>query len=964
MCFKYRSKRPAALLSVSILVLFFLFSFPSLSQEFGGNPPSMRWRQINTDTARIIYPVSLESQAQRVANLVHYIGKNGNGSIGDRHKKINIVLQNQTVVSNGYVGLAPFRSEYFTNPPQSGYLVSTNWLDVLTIHEQRHVQQFSNSKRGLTNFGYIISGELGWSFFSSLSIPNWFWEGDAVAFETALSKQGRGRMPAFYNGFKSLNFEEKYYSYEMVRNGSLKDFVPNHYESGYLMVNYGREKYGYDFWKDVLHDGGKYKSLFYPFSRSLYKKSEYPTYDFYIMTMRYYNSKWDELKDKPENDAIEQLNDVDKDYTYTVYRYPQFDGEGSAIVYKSSYKRIGAFYKINRYGMEYLITRQGRVLDSYFSYKNGKIVWAEVGQDERWRWGVNSNIVIYDMFNYKKVKLTSSAKYFSPDLSFDGKKIVAFQSTPELKYNLHIISSEDGSLIKEIPNQENLYFAYPKWASDDQEIITVARNAHGRNALVRIDTDSGQMERLTEFTDHQLGIPWLTKDHIYFSASFSGVDNIYALRNGNDTIYQVTDVKIGAYNPAINGSDGKLYYTDFNSLGSDVKMIPLDTNSWNPFPIEEPIDMPQYDFISNEGEGGDITAKLNEKVFETTKYSNSSKLINLHSWSLLFNDPNYEWALRSNNVLNTLGMSLGVRYNRNDENFTYFFDVAYAQLYPVVTFNASTGLRAGLRTIKDENGNVIDTYKVEWWDSKIKGGFLIPFDISKGLYTTKLNILSNYAITSIKFKENENLETVDFKLNSIESGISFLNRRKKARQNIFAKNSQFIRLINNASVDENLANQLLFDSEWTFPGISDNHNLVFQASYQKEDAENDYPFSDNYVYSRGYNRPIYDFIYKIGSNYHFPMIYPDWGFWGVLYFYRVRANAFFDYSRSHLVNSETNTESIQLYNSVGGELVLDTKVFNLYDMSFGFRYSYLLNDDPRQADLKHSFEFFIPVLRF
>ena len=104
MCFKYRSKRPAALLSVSILVLFFLFSFPSLSQEFGGNPPSMRWRQINTDTARIIYPVSLESQAQRVANLVHHIGKNAYGSIGDRHKKINIVLQNQTVVSNGLGG--------------------------------------------------------------------------------------------------------------------------------------------------------------------------------------------------------------------------------------------------------------------------------------------------------------------------------------------------------------------------------------------------------------------------------------------------------------------------------------------------------------------------------------------------------------------------------------------------------------------------------------------------------------------------------------------------------------------------------------------------------------------------------------------------------------------------------------------------------------------------------------------
>ncbi|MCG8311082.1 MAG: hypothetical protein MI975_27090 [Cytophagales bacterium] len=924
----------------------------------------MRWRQINTGTARVIYPTGMDSQAQRVANIVHHIRDHGHGSVGNRHKKIDIVLQNQTVASNGYVGLAPFRSEYYLNPPQSGYLVSSNWLDILTIHEQRHVQQFSNARRGLTNFGYVIGGELGWSFFSSLSIPNWFWEGDAVVFETALSKQGRGRMPSFYNGFKSLYLEDTYYVYNKVRNGSLKDFVPNHYESGYLMVNYGREEFGFDFWKDVLHQSGKYKGLFYPFSRSIYRKTGNPSYDFYIMALRHYNSKWDDVKKKPEQEGLEQLNDVDKGDTYTVYRYPYFDREGSAIVYKSSYKRIGGFYRINQYGMEYLITRQGRVLDSYFSYKNGKLVWAEIGQDERWSWGVNSNIVLYDMSGNEKRKLTSSSKYFSPDLSHDGERIVVFQSTPELKYNLHIISAEDGKLLREIPNASNYYFSYPKWSPDDREIVSIARDNLGRNALVKVDTATGGIEKLTEFTDHQLGIPWQTKDRIYFSATFSGIDNIYALKNGNDTIFQVTDERIGAYNASINPADEKLYYTDFNKLGSDIKRIPVDTLKWKPITIKEPVDMPEYDFVSNSGEGGDITGILDNKEYASTKYSNSAKLINLHSWSLFFIDPNYEWALRSNNILNTLDMSLGIRYNRNDDDLTYFFDAAYAQLYPVLTFSASTGKRAGLRIERNAVGFPTDTVKVEWWEDKLKTGFLLPFDISKGLYTSKLNLFSNYAVTAIRFKNNESVETTNFNLSSVETGASFLNRRKKARQNIFSKNSQYIQLIYNGSIDENKAGQLLIDSEWTFPGFSDNHNIVFQASYQHEDAENDYRFTDNFVYSRGYNRPVYDYLYKIGSNYHLPVVYPDWGFWGMLYFYRIRANAFFDYSRAHLINSETNTKSIQLYNSVGGEIVFDTNIFNLYQMSLGFRYSYLLNEDPRERNLKHSFEVFIPLLRF
>ncbi len=41
------------------------------AQQFGGNPPSLKWRQINTDTARIIFPAGLDVQAQQVAAIVH-----------------------------------------------------------------------------------------------------------------------------------------------------------------------------------------------------------------------------------------------------------------------------------------------------------------------------------------------------------------------------------------------------------------------------------------------------------------------------------------------------------------------------------------------------------------------------------------------------------------------------------------------------------------------------------------------------------------------------------------------------------------------------------------------------------------------------------------------------------------------------------------------------------------------------
>jgi len=44
----------------SIAACFLLMVGCSKAQVFGGNPPSIHWKQINTDTARIIFPEGIE----------------------------------------------------------------------------------------------------------------------------------------------------------------------------------------------------------------------------------------------------------------------------------------------------------------------------------------------------------------------------------------------------------------------------------------------------------------------------------------------------------------------------------------------------------------------------------------------------------------------------------------------------------------------------------------------------------------------------------------------------------------------------------------------------------------------------------------------------------------------------------------------------------------------------------------
>ena len=199
-------------------IIFFLaaliISPGTYAQQFGGNPTSIQWRQLNTDTARVIFPKGMDSVANRVASVVHFMAGRQPFSLGKQQRKINIVLQHQTVVANGYVGLGPYRSEFFLTPEMNGLgQGSIPWADQLAVHEYRHVQQINNFNNGLSRFMRVIAGEQGYDLAINAAIPNWFYEGDAVYAETALSRQGRGRLPQFMNTFPALWQAGKNYSW-------------------------------------------------------------------------------------------------------------------------------------------------------------------------------------------------------------------------------------------------------------------------------------------------------------------------------------------------------------------------------------------------------------------------------------------------------------------------------------------------------------------------------------------------------------------------------------------------------------------------------------------------------------------------------------------------------------------------------------------------------------------------------
>ena len=135
---------------------------PAIAQQFGATPANTRWKQINTDTARIIYPAGQDSIAQHIAAIIRLEQQQYAGTIGNRVHKINIVLRNELTYFNGYVGLGPYRSEYYLLPQQNAFeLGSQSAADLLAVHEYRHVEQYNNFRKGLSKIGHIHHRQIG-----------------------------------------------------------------------------------------------------------------------------------------------------------------------------------------------------------------------------------------------------------------------------------------------------------------------------------------------------------------------------------------------------------------------------------------------------------------------------------------------------------------------------------------------------------------------------------------------------------------------------------------------------------------------------------------------------------------------------------------------------------------------------------------------------------------------------------
>lgn len=912
-----------------------------LAQNVGVNRASLRWNQINNEASRVIFPDGQDSLAQRVAAISAALAKNHSATIGPYLQKIDIIIQSENTLSNAYVGLGPYRSEMYMTPPQNPfYLGSNGWADQLTIHEFRHVQQFSNFNVGLTRLGGVLGGQYGRAIANNMSIPDWFWEGDAIWNETIHTQQGRGRLPYFFNAYKSLYKANKQYSWMKLRNGSLKHYIPNHYDMGYLLVGYGREQYGDTVWRDVTQQAAAFKGLFYPMQKAVARTMGVPFKQFTSEAFDFFNRQW-EAEQSPDpvwHTGIQKRNVIDYSYPYPV-------ADGSMIALKRTFRQIPRFVQIDSSGREKKLAVRDIDYEEYFGYNNGKLIYTAYQPDPRWANREYSVIMLLDLAAGTRRRVTTRSRYFSPDIAHHREDIVAVEVLPGQPSALHILDSS-GTVTHQLTAHQNLFFSHPKWLSNDREVVVAARQPDGQMGWLRWQVGDSNWQWLLPPAQRLLGFPVVQGDTLVYSYSANGMDGLQALQISTGQVLLTKPYETGIYQGFWR--QGQLTGTTFTADGFRIGSWDAAAHIGQQHGQNTLKDL----YVPQTLSRGIDLSRIEVDSLPSRRYKKSFRLVNLHSWIPEPNEPDYRFTFIGENVLSTLSSELFYNYNVNETSHGVGGRILFGDSYIMPFVNASQTWGRSIKLNADTTLTMNET--------EAGLGLLLPLNLTGGKYARRLNFTTavNFEMQRWQGLAKQLIPNRNY-LSSV-SRMVYVAQIQRALQHIYPRFGQTLIVDYRRLLANGQANQFLASGALYLPGAMKTHSLVLTGAYQARDTLLQYLFPNSFPFSRGYNSLNFPRMWRFGVNYHFPIAYPDAGFANILYLKRLRANLFYDLTRG----KSLRTGRITPFNTTGAELFFDMRAWNVQPFTFGLRYSYLLNTDLQQPGKVGLFEFILPINLF
>lgn len=927
-------------------VLLFFFSIalasatvieaPFPAYDYEQNPTDIEWRHITTEHFDVIFPEDIEEDAQRAAHLLEKSYRFVARSLEVAPQRIPLILQNQSVQSNGFVTLAPRRSEFYITPAIDPELTNTEWIKTLAIHEFRHVAQMQKTRKGFNRILEIILGEVGQALGLGLTVPPWFLEGDAVGMETALTKGGRGRLPLFDRDLRTLLLSGRTFNYDKAHLGSYEDYVPNHYYYGYFYTSWLRNEYGDLFLSKVVSRASENSYNPLTFYNTIDRLTGEKFETFYENVMKDLISEWKTRADKLTPTPYEVKN-KGKKFGWTNYYFPQKTNDGQIVALKKGLSYIDRFVLMDGKKEEILFYPAPLINEYPFKIRNDKLAITEWEFDPRWGYRDFARIKVYDIQKRQFVLDKRRTKGRLAILDQEGSRL-CYVEWDDHQAQFFVVLNRKGKEILRIPYPRKEVITSLDWLNEN-EIVFVTKDHNDEKGISKINLNTRKSETLLEKGLPNIGSISVEEGHVLYESPESGIDNIYLLTS--DGTRQVTSALFGAYAPELK--DNKLIYNDYTADGMNVveKTLPWETeqkSSGSFYPIYEKF------AVSENYRALDSSYSASEK-YESKKYSQAEHAVNLHSWILLAPPLSNTVTVvgYSRDVLNKFTLSAGGEYNFNEQTVQGFVGAAWTHLYPVFDIRAAYGNRRQDIEIGPE------TFENKWEEGTFEAGVSIPWKYLQGRFIHAFTTRAFSRVIKVTNKvSDDNSDVNDGALFSpgVEFNYAFTSRL--ARRDI---NPQWGLLLEGHAEEgkditgaDQRGSIRSIDSRLFLPGLWHHHSFFHQLAYERQ-RDDFYQYSSYILYPRGTKSTFLQEFTKYSANYTMPLFYPDYNLSRYIYFKRIALNLFYDELSGRYETIEYHAAS------AGWEAIFEMNFVRIFiPFSIGLRGSYVIDGIERDQN--------------
>lgn len=916
-----------------------------LAQTLPTLPPDAPLRQIKTERFTIIYPADAEADAQRAANVLSQVAGPVEASLGEHPSPLKVVLNNQYTLSNGFVTLAPRHSGWWTVPiPTSApdvFGTTVPWIDALAVHEYRHVAQLDHARVGTTAVLSIMGGQAGWQLSSFVAWPSWFWEGDAVVIETALTQGGRMRTPGYWMGLRAQLLEDGVPSYYTALTGSFKKDVPNHYVLGTAMVAYGRARYDPDLWTRVTADAARWSFVPYRFATATRRETGMGLADLHHLAMIDLRRRWAaEAEARGPTLQPRPLHTPPSAPIYERWTSPQPLADGSVIAWRSGSQDAGSIQRVWPDGRTERLARTGVRASDRIAAAGHRVIWDETRPDPRYTQKSWSVLVELDLDTGEVRDLTEKTRYFSPTLSPDGAEVAVVEVDRAGESAVVLLDAETGARRRVIPAPDRAGLAGLRWATDAHAIDLVIRAREGGVALGRLDLARGQIEAITAVRHVLVSDPCEVGGVVYYVSGEAGVEDLWALDLASGERFWVGPSAFGAIAPAARPGGGALVFGDVHFYGHTLSELPIDRASWRPADAAPRFADPNLDRVIDAENPAqrDVLTGVPDTVYPSEPYRRIAHALNVHSWAPVtdggLNDLGVSWTI--SDVTDTSAGSLALWYDLPER--TVGGEAGYSwQATPVILDLKGSW---GGRSVAFASGDATSAGPtLSWRELGVQPGLRLPLSAARGPITRAAE-LGIYARVT-RFTEPSSVDGLaDPDAALTEAGVAGPSAAgdlvvlggslSLSRRTLMASREFLPRFSQSLVVGAERALAVGDATGWfasasgelTVPGLGPLHRLSVGLGVEGQQTDG-YAFGTAFQWPRGYLYTPHALLARGGVDYRFPLLYPDLAFGPVAYLKRVRGGVFYDHGLGLDAGAATT------YRSVGAELDLDLSLMRL-----------------------------------